>query len=615
MPRTRLAIMLSWLGMLCGAVLLSPLLARAADGLSLVKDINPQLCAGPSVQCDSQPAGIVEIDGTLFFTAFQPSTGRELWKSDGTDAGTVLVADVSPSGLAGYAKTDHALYFLAHDYSTGESTLWKIDAHADVPVRLADVVPISPMLDGPTLKGVGDTLLFTDAFSLWVTDGTAGGTMKLADFPGHSDFSRWNFTEVGESVFFTVCEPGGDCELWKTDRTPSGTERVKVVRPPYGPGDPVAQPDAALFALTNLDGTLFFSACQQFRSCDLWRSDGTAQGTILIAQYVPNPPSNDDWNLPTIGIFGGQLFFRACEPTSGCELWTSDGTAAGTHLFVDMNPSGSSFGNHEMPEFVSLPGGLLFFANGDELWRTDGTAAGTEPLSPGVLGSLTPVGDIALFDRRTDQGGLTLWMTDGTLEGTGPAIAASADWRPTTSPDAVASGGRIYIAASDAVHGQELWSFPVPESGSSTCTGQCPDAESSTTTSTTATSSTVATTSTTTTSTTIATISTTSTSTTIATSSTTSTSTTQTSTSLTTSTVPRDSSDAPSVGSGCARMVTRLRPLLSGLRCESSGKGQNRRRAAFRRIVVRAVQRRRVSHACAHDLLGLIPKCSSVGRD
>src|SRR5439155_5431040 len=60
-----------------------------AAGTVLVKDINP----GPG---DSSPDGLTNVNGTLFFAAFDPTTGRELWKSDGTAAGTVLVGDINP---------------------------------------------------------------------------------------------------------------------------------------------------------------------------------------------------------------------------------------------------------------------------------------------------------------------------------------------------------------------------------------------------------------------------------------------------------------------------------------------------------------------------------------
>ena len=62
---------------------------------------------------------------------------------------------------------------------------------------------------------------------------------------------------------------------------------------------------------------------------------------------------------------------------TGTELWKSDGTESGTVLVEDINPGGSSF-----PQYLTnVAGTLFFFANdgnsGQELWKSDGTATGT----------------------------------------------------------------------------------------------------------------------------------------------------------------------------------------------------------------------------------------------
>ena len=57
----------------------------------LVKDINP-------LGNHSSPTALSDIDGTLFFRAEDGTHGYELWKSDGTPAGTTMVHDIHPSG-------------------------------------------------------------------------------------------------------------------------------------------------------------------------------------------------------------------------------------------------------------------------------------------------------------------------------------------------------------------------------------------------------------------------------------------------------------------------------------------------------------------------------------
>src|SRR5437867_6417160 len=65
--------------------------ARAQLPAFLVKDID----AVPIV-VSSDPGNFVTIGGTTFFAAFTPSAGRELWRTDGTAAGTMLLKDINP---------------------------------------------------------------------------------------------------------------------------------------------------------------------------------------------------------------------------------------------------------------------------------------------------------------------------------------------------------------------------------------------------------------------------------------------------------------------------------------------------------------------------------------
>src|SRR5439155_11629260 len=72
--------------LLLGALLLLSVAAQAQFA-RLAKDIN----TSPS---SSSLAAFVEVAGVVFFIADNPATGAELWKSDGTAAGTVLVKDI-----------------------------------------------------------------------------------------------------------------------------------------------------------------------------------------------------------------------------------------------------------------------------------------------------------------------------------------------------------------------------------------------------------------------------------------------------------------------------------------------------------------------------------------
>ena len=59
-----------------------------AAGTSRMKDI--------ALGASSNPRSMTNVAGTLFFVAYEPATGFELWKSDGTESGTILVKDIRP---------------------------------------------------------------------------------------------------------------------------------------------------------------------------------------------------------------------------------------------------------------------------------------------------------------------------------------------------------------------------------------------------------------------------------------------------------------------------------------------------------------------------------------
>ena len=137
-----------------------------------------------------------------------------------------------------------------------------------------------------------------------------------------------NLTNVNGTLFFTANDGTTGDELWKSDGTAAGTVLVKDINPGTGGSSPVY--------LTNVNGTLFFAANDGTHGIELWKSDGTAAGTVLVKDIRPGvPAAPTPTNLTNVN---GTLFFAANDGTTGVELWKSDGTAAGTVLVKDINP-------------------------------------------------------------------------------------------------------------------------------------------------------------------------------------------------------------------------------------------------------------------------------------
>src|SRR5262245_49431891 len=140
-------------------------------------------------------------------------------------------------------------------------------------------------------------------------------------------------------------------------------------------------------ALVPGNGTLFFIADDGAHGPEVWKCDGAADGTVLVKDI--NPGSAGSLNPVNSRLFnlGGTLYFSADDGVHGEELWTSDGTADGTVLVKDINPG--SAGSY--PNRLTMVNGVVYFSCNDgvhdfELWRSDGTETGTflvKDINPG----------------------------------------------------------------------------------------------------------------------------------------------------------------------------------------------------------------------------------------
>ena len=91
--------------------------------------------------------------------------------------------------------------------------------------------------------------------------------------------------------------------------------------------------------------TLYFKGSGS--SCggrELWKTDGTSDGTVCVKDINPGSDSSDP--LDALTVAGGTLFFRANDGTHGNELWKSDGTEDGTVLVKDISSGGTVFSNY-----------------------------------------------------------------------------------------------------------------------------------------------------------------------------------------------------------------------------------------------------------------------------
>ena len=148
--------------------------------------------------------------------------------------------------------------------------------------------------------------------------------------------ARTELTVVGNTLYF-VTDSNNDYkqELWKIDS--NGVGRVK--------NDLNAAPNLGFcpINLTAVGNTLYFTTYDSATGLELWKSDGTNTGTVLVKDIWSGADPNNSIPYSLVN-FNGTLYFVASEPTNGREVWSSDGTALGTRRVSNIN-SGSSDAN------------------------------------------------------------------------------------------------------------------------------------------------------------------------------------------------------------------------------------------------------------------------------
>jgi trimeric autotransporter adhesin len=423
---------------------------------SLVKNINPT--------GGSSPAELININGTLYFVANDGTNGLELWKSDRTTAGTVLLKDINTTAGSGSSPAEllninSTLYFVANDGTNGLE-LWKSDGTAAGTILLKDINTTAGSGSSATeLTNVNNTLYFvandgTNGLELWKSDGTAAGTVLVKDINIilGSGSSVAELTDVNGTLYFVADNAANGLELWKSDGTAAGTMMVADINMTGG---------SSAAELTDVNGTLYFVADDGTNGKELWKSDGTAAGTMMVKD-INTTGSSSAAELTDVN---GILYFVADNGTNGKELWKSDGTAAGTMMVKDINTTGSS----SAAELTDVNGTLYFVADdgngGLELWKSDGTTAGTvlvkdiNPMGGSSPTELTNINGTLYFVADNGTNGKELWKSDGTAAGT--MMVTDINMTGSSSPsDLTDVNGTLYFFADDGTNGKELWTLP-----------------------------------------------------------------------------------------------------------------------------------------------------------
>ena len=408
-----------------------------------VKDIWPGRNSSiPNSLLGPSGAQLTAVGGTIYFGADDGRHGYELWRSNGTARGTRMVKDIRAGPLSSQVfsitNVDGTLFFTADDGIHG-AELWRSDGTAGGTHLVKDINPGLVGSGGFWLTAVGRTL-YLIAYDgtrrgLWRSDGTEAGTALLQELVDAQDL-----TAVGNGLYFAGAAGSNPMQLWHSDGTSAGTAVV-------GPGE------VAPYELTDLNGTLFFGASDPSHSFELWRSDGSIAGTYMVRDINTTVPAEQSASLPhELTAAGANLYFIASPDTQTQQIWRSDGTAGGTL------PIASAGFASELAAFR----GKLFFTRAGRIWRTqsgNGIPALRKAVDPQQL---TPASRALYFvGGRGKNLDSELWQTTG-KPATTRRIPGAGRRGGTQLHDLVAAGNTLYFTAKDRRHGRELWRIGSP---------------------------------------------------------------------------------------------------------------------------------------------------------
>jgi ELWxxDGT repeat protein len=310
---------------------------------------------------------ILPVNGKLYYSANNDTTGIELWSYDGS-TNPKLVHDIEPglgnANVGGFITVQNKLYFNATTSLNGRE-LWEYDPAANVTLRISDLMPgVGDGAIGPQLS-FNNKVYFSGRTSatgqeLYVYDPVTKNINLAADInPGPGLGGPLNLTPYNDKLYFTATEPNYGRELYSYDST-SGFKRLTDIKP--GPIDGIDGCNTC----TGLYNNAFY-----FNSIDVNGGYTNIYKYDLINNIATKLHGDFAYSVTFMTVYNGKLYFdgRSKNPDTGDELWCYDGLHD-PYLAADIWP-GPGTGT---PGYLTVYNGSLYFAaltpaTGDELYK------------------------------------------------------------------------------------------------------------------------------------------------------------------------------------------------------------------------------------------------------
>ena len=316
---------------------------------------------------------LVAMGNTLYFFAFDNTTGFELCKYSLNDTLIRTVKDIRPGAQNSIENNQHfmvsngnSLFFPANANGGSNPYLYKSDGTDSGTVLVKNVRLLnSNVYSGFTGFFVDTPVVYfsgsdgTHSYELWRTDGTTAGTYMIKDIDPVGGSEPHDFVKLGNDIFFLAKNNNyTEQQLWKTDGTAAGTVLVKGNFTGWGDiyGTLSSAITATNFAIYHNE--LYFAAkyFDTTTHSGIWKTDGTTAGTTLVKNIYSG---NGNFPAPLqLTVENNKLFFIANDSVHGEEIWVSNGTTSGTHIAKDINPGTASFFDATHAELIGAKGKL-----------------------------------------------------------------------------------------------------------------------------------------------------------------------------------------------------------------------------------------------------------------
>ena len=354
------------------------------------------------------PFAIFALSDRIVFPRDTIAHGRELWWTDGNRL--ELVADIAPGPGSGIPESFHSstqvlrnkLFFGAETPATGIEP-WVSDGTTDGTAMLDNLAAETRTLDGVerllghTTQGVFFSgCKTTDDCELWISDGSSAGTREVIDLDATQGTHPREGYAFDDRLFFTNNSGG----LWVSDGSAMGTRKL-------------GEMTTREFVGTS-SGLVFSAEGNNNAGVELWRTDGSEIGTVLLADVIPGSPSSSPTRLTLVGDW---VYFVAYSLSGRRSLSRIDPSSGAMELVGEL----ANLDFFKPDQLTPLGNDVVFAADdpeaGTELWRSNGlTISRVADINPGATGSdagnFARYGDEVFF-RATDATSFTLWATDG----------------------------------------------------------------------------------------------------------------------------------------------------------------------------------------------------------